>query len=325
MHQFKLSKCFSFTASRDWFYRYSFGNAGLRSIKTDLGEGTVMHCWVPKIKNDSKPNLLLVHGFGANAMWQYGEHLRHFTSRFNVYVPDLIFFGESYTTRSDRTESFQAQSVMKMMEAHGVPRMSLVGISYGGFVGYSMAAQFPEKMEKLVLCCAGVCLEEKDLEEGFFNVKDLDEALSILLPQTPEKLRDLMRFSFVKPGARWVPSYFLTDFIDVMCTNYLEEKRELIGAILKDRKLSHLPLISQRTLIIWGEEDKIFPLELGYRLKRHVGESAEIVVIKNAGHAVNMEKPKDFIKHLKLFLFDSVSSDPPSQTQSGLVLHSYWS
>ena len=82
----------------------------------------------------------------------------------------------------------------------------------------SMAAQFPDKMEKLVLCCAGVCLEEKDLEEGFFNVSDLDEALSILLPQTPEKLRELMRFSFVKPGARWVPSYFLTDFIDVRFT-----------------------------------------------------------------------------------------------------------
>ncbi|PPD73124.1 hypothetical protein GOBAR_DD29953 [Gossypium barbadense] len=232
MRHSKLSRYFSFTASRDWFYRYSFGNAGLRSIRTDLGEGTVMHCWVPKCHNASRPNLLLVHGFGANAMWQYGEHLRHFTSRFNVYVPDLIFFGESYTTRSERTESFQAQSLMKLMEAHGVPRMSLVGISYGGFVGYSMAAQFPEKMEKLVLCCAGVCLEEKDLEEGLFNVSDLNEALSILLPQTPERLRDLIKFSFVKP-------------IGVMCTDHLKEKRELLVAILEDRKLSNIPKITQ--------------------------------------------------------------------------------
>ncbi|GMJ00563.1 hypothetical protein like AT5G09430 [Hibiscus trionum] len=312
MHVSKLSKYLSFTANRDWFYRYSFGNAGLRSIKTDLGEGTVMHCWVPKTHNASRPNILLVHGFGANAMWQYGEHLRHFTSRFNVYVPDLIFFGESYTTRKERTESFQAQSVMKLMETHGVRRMSLIGISYGGFVGYSMAAQFPDKMEKLVLCCAGVCLEEKDLEEGFFNVSDLDEALSILLPQTPEKLRDLMKFSFVKPMGKWVPSFFLSDFIDVMCTDYVQEKKELLVGILKDRKISNIPKIKQSVLIIWGEEDKIFPLELGYRLKRHVGENAKIVVIKNAGHAVNLEKSKDFIKHLKSFLFDSQSPNSPS-------------
>ncbi|KAJ6967400.1 hypothetical protein NC652_004833 [Populus alba x Populus x berolinensis] len=81
-----MSKCFSFTASRDWFYRYSFAKAGLRAHSANLGDGTIMHCW--------------------------------------------------------------AQCVMRLMEAHGVQRMNLVGISYGGFVGYSMAAQFQEKIEK---------------------------------------------------------------------------------------------------------------------------------------------------------------------------------
>lgn len=102
-----------------------------------------------------------------------------------------------------------------MMESHGVRRMSLVGISYGGFVGYSMAAQFPEAVEKIVLCCTGVCLEEKDMEDGLFKVANLDEAADILLPQTPERLRQLMKFSFVKP-ARGVPTIFLTDFIHVI-------------------------------------------------------------------------------------------------------------
>ncbi|KAJ7946727.1 Alpha/beta-hydrolase superfamily protein [Quillaja saponaria] len=308
MFPLKLSKCFSVTASRDWIYRYSFTNAGLRSVSTDLGDGTIMHSWVPKTHKQCKPTLLLVHGFGANAMWQYGEHLRQFITRFNVYVPDLLFFGQSYTSRPERTESFQALCVMKMMEAHGVQRMNLVGISYGGFVGYSLAAQFPEAVDRLVLCCAGVCLEEKDMKNGLFKVSNLDEAASILLPQTPEKLRELMKFSFVKP-ARGVPSYFLTDFIDVMCTDYVEEKRELIESILKDRKLSNLPRITQPTLVIWGEQDQIFPLELGHRLKRHVGEeTSQLVVIKNAGHAVNIEKPKEFAKHLKAFLIDSHSS-----------------
>jgi pimeloyl-ACP methyl ester carboxylesterase len=220
MSPLKLSKWFSFTASKDWFYRYSFAKAGLRSISTDLGDGTVMHCWVPKSHKQSKPTLLLIHGFGANAMWQYGEHLRHFTGQFNVYVPDLIFFGHSFTSRPERTESFQASCVMKLMEAHGVPKMSLVGISYGGFVAYNMAVQFPEAVERAALCCTGVCLEEKDLEEGLLKVSDLDEAVKILLPQTPEELRRLMRFTFVKP-ARGIPSFFLSDFIDVSLSHVL--------------------------------------------------------------------------------------------------------
>ncbi|KAJ4841724.1 hypothetical protein Tsubulata_003008 [Turnera subulata] len=298
-----MTRCFSFTASRDWIYRCSFTNAGLRGVASNLSDGTVMHCWVPKIHKPSKPNLLLLHGFGANAMWQYGEHLRHFTPRFNVYVPDLLFFGSSYTSRPERTESFQAQCVMRLMETHGVSSVSLVGISYGGFVGYSMAAQFPDAVEKLVLCCTGVCLEERDMEEGLFKVPNLEEATKILLPQTPEKLRELMRFSFVKP-ARGVPSFFLTDFIDVMCTDYVTEKRELIESILKGRNLANLPKITQRTLIIWGDQDQIFPLELGYRLKSHIGERAQLVIINNAGHAVNLEKSKEFFKHLKSFLID---------------------
>ncbi|KAF8377315.1 hypothetical protein HHK36_030690 [Tetracentron sinense] len=298
-----MRRCFSFTAIRDWCYRCSFSNSGLRSAITDLGDGTVMHCWVPKTHKANKPNLILIHGFGANAMWQWNDVLGHFISRFNVYVPDLLFFGDSSTTRPERTESFQAQCVMRVMEAHGVSRMILIGISYGGFVGYSLAAQFPEAVERLVLCCAGVCLEEKDMKEGLLQASNSEEAESVLLPQTPEKVRELMRYSFFKP-AKVMPSCFLRDFIDVMCTEHAEEKRELIRALLKDRSLSDLPKISQPTLLIWGEHDQIFPLELGHRLKRHMGENAQLVIINNAGHAVLMEKPKEFYKHLKEFLVD---------------------
>jgi len=112
---------------------------------------------------------------------------------FNVYVPDLVFFGESFMSWSERSESFQAECLVKMMETHGVQRMSLVGISYSGFVAYRVGALFPEMVEKLVLCCAGVCLEEVDMQNGLFRVSTLEEASSILLPQTPNKLRELMK------------------------------------------------------------------------------------------------------------------------------------
>lgn len=45
---------------------------------------------------------------------------------------------------------------------------------------------------------------------------------------------------------------------------------------------------------------------------RHLGENAELVVIKNAGHAFNIEKPKEFYKHLKCFLVDSQQPPPIS-------------
>ncbi|XP_022739177.1 uncharacterized protein LOC111291613 [Durio zibethinus] len=304
-----MTRCFSLTEAKNWCYRSSFNKSGLRSTITDLQDGTIMHCWVPKTRNESKPNLLLIHGLGANAMWQWGKILRQMIPYFNVFVPDLLFFGDSYTTQPERSESFQAQCVMRVMEANSVRKLSLVGLSYGGFVGYSLAAQFSQAVEKVVICCAGVCMEEKDLQEGVFRVSDLEEAARILVPQTPQKLRELLGFSLFKPPPlSLVPSCLLADFIDVMYTKYTEEKKELIRAIPKDRKISNIPRISQPTLILWGEYDQVFPLEMGHRLKRHLGDNAHIVVIKDAGHAFILEKPKEYYRQLKSFL---VHLQPP--------------
>eukprot|EP00257_Ricinus_communis_P013897 XP_015571448.1 uncharacterized protein LOC8281652 isoform X2 [Ricinus communis] len=265
-----MSRCFSFTEAKNRCYISTFTKVGLQSTTTDLKDGTVIHCWVPKSPTQSKPNLLLIHGLGANAMWQWNDVIRRFTPYFNVYIPDLVFFGDSYTTRLDRTESFQAECVMRVMEANLVGKLSLVGLSYGGFVGYSIAAEYKEVVERVVICCSGICMEEKDLREGVFTVSDLEEAASILVPLKPDKLRQLVGFTFYKPPPLGlIPDCFLIDFIDAMCRDYVTQKKELIRAIPKDRKLSNVPKITQPTLIIWGEHDRIFPVELGYRLKSH--------------------------------------------------------
>ncbi|KAK1554744.1 hypothetical protein Q3G72_016689 [Acer saccharum] len=301
-----MPRCFSFTEVKNWCLQScTFTKSGLRSTVTDLKDGTVMHCWVPKTRTDSKPDLLLIHGLGANALWQWANIIPNIIHYFNVYVPDLIFFGDSYSTSPERSESFQAQCLMKLMEANSVKKMSIVGLSYGGFVAYSMAAQFKENVERVVICSSGVCMEEKDLRDGMFRVSDLEEASSILVPQSPEKLRELISYSFFKPPPLGLlPSCLLADFIHVMCTEYVEEKRDLIRAIPRDRNISKISRICQPTMILWGEYDQIFPLELGHRLKRHLGDNAELVIIKNAGHAFNVEKPKEYYNHLKSFLVD---------------------
>ncbi|XP_051118287.1 uncharacterized protein LOC127242683 [Andrographis paniculata] len=311
------SRCLSLTASRTRCLRSSFGSSGLRSVSTDLGDGTVMHCWVPKVRDPTRPDVVLIHGFGANALWQYSDTVRCLAPHANVYVPDLVFFGESRSVHPDRTESFQARSVNRALEANGAAgRLSVVGLSYGGFVAYSMAAQFGERVERVVICCAGVCLEEKDLKEGLFPVADVEDAAAILLPQTAAKMRELLGYTFVKPP-KGIFSCLLEDFIDELCSEYVEEKKELLRAIAKDRRLSDLPKISQPTLIIWGDKDKIFPLELAYRLQRHLEENkngVEVVVIKNTGHAFIHENPKEFHSHLKSFLFGRPKVKPTAST-----------
>ena len=47
-----------------------------------------------------------------------------------------------------------------------------------------------------------------------FQVKTVDEAADILLPQTPEKLRQLVQLAFAKP-VKTMPTCFLNDYINV--------------------------------------------------------------------------------------------------------------
>ncbi|PNT67295.1 hypothetical protein BRADI_3g23378v3 [Brachypodium distachyon] len=59
-----------------------------------------------------------------------------------------------------------------------------------------------------------------------------------------------------------------------------------------------------QTLIIFGEQDRVFPLELGLRLKRHLGDTSELIIIKNAGHAINRERPAELCRLIKNYICD---------------------
>jgi pimeloyl-ACP methyl ester carboxylesterase len=107
--------------------------------------------------------VLLLHGFGASATWQWAPYLRSLLAAgLDPIVPDLLFFGASSSTVPDRSDTFQARTVKAAMDGMGVRRFAVVGVSYGGFVGYRMAAMYPDAVERVVLVSSGVCLEEGD-------------------------------------------------------------------------------------------------------------------------------------------------------------------
>lgn len=210
----------SFAAARDRCFSRRFMRAGLRPLAVPLPApagsdpaATTVHMWVPS--TPPRNPLLLLHGFGASATWQWAPYLRPLIAAgFDPIVPDLVFFGASCTRLADRTDAFQASAIKAAMDAIGVPRFGLVGVSYGGFVGYRMAAMYPEAVEKVVLVCAGVCLEEKDLAAGLFPVASVGEAAQLLVPRRPEEVRWLVRLTFVRPPLI-MPSCFLWDYIKV--------------------------------------------------------------------------------------------------------------
>lgn len=90
------------------------------------GGATKLRCWVPWQQPErgvwssgiaDKPVLVFLHDFVADGTITWEHQIAAFTKDFNVYVPDLVFFGRSSSLLADRTEAFQADCMVKMLHA----------------------------------------------------------------------------------------------------------------------------------------------------------------------------------------------------------------
>lgn len=282
----------------------AFVYAGLESKLLDVDDKTTMHCWTPKKWEANKQNVILIHGFGTNAMWQWYPQIKTFIHSFNVYVPDLVFFGGSSTKSSERSEVFQAESLMKMLKRLGVSKISVVGTSYGGFVAYNLAYLHPEAVDKVVIASSAICGQVEDNIE-LLKRANLPRISDLLLPQSPAILRTLTRLTVYKSPITIVPNFMLNDFIQTLYVENRAEKVELLEGITPFSKSeSPLPVINKDVLIVWGEHDQIFPVDKAFQLKRHLADQAELVVMKNVSHIPHIENPQEFNTIVKNFLLN---------------------
>jgi pimeloyl-ACP methyl ester carboxylesterase len=138
--------------------------AGVSPQTVEIEPGTVMTFWVGNDASNKaskpKPAVVFLHGFGADGIMTWQFQALALARKYRVFVPDLVFFGGSLTDKSERSLEFQAECVAKGLRKLGVERCTLVGLSYGGMVGFKMADMFPDLVESLVVTCSVMALTE---------------------------------------------------------------------------------------------------------------------------------------------------------------------
>ncbi|CAI9755757.1 unnamed protein product [Fraxinus pennsylvanica] len=143
-----VPSCLSLVSLSDSYLCRCLATVGLSSQTIDRPDDTSMHFW----------------GFGPYGIWQWRPQIVFFSSEFDLYVPDLLFFGESYAKSSDRSEVFQAVCVTKLLEKLRIQKYYVIGTSYGGLVAYHMAAR-PKRVEKVVIASSWVNFRWTDNDE----------------------------------------------------------------------------------------------------------------------------------------------------------------
>ncbi|XP_062189888.1 uncharacterized protein LOC133892913 [Phragmites australis] len=297
----------------DGYFRRRFAAAGLVEASVPLdGGATTVHCWrFPPEADGVRPVLVLLHGFGPPATWQWRGQVGPLSRRFRLVVPDLLFFGGSGTTAEGaRTEAHQAEAVAKLVAAVAPPgaRVSVAGTSYGGFVAYHVARLLgPAAVERVVIASSDLLKADAD-DRALLRRGGAERVEDVMLPRSPEQMRRLLQLAYHRPR-RFTPGFVLRDLVQYLYSDRVEEKKELIkGITLGNKEKFQLTPLPQEVLVLWGEHDQIFPIEKAFEVARKLGANARLEVLKNTGHMPQEEDPKRFNEAILNFLLPASKS-----------------
>lgn len=206
--------------------------AGVKKHLVEVTPGTVMNFWIPsetlnnpknkktnppsenhiKITKPNKPVIVLIHGFAAEGIVTWQFQVGSLTKHYSVYVPDLLFFGDSFSDSPDRSPTFQAECLMKGLQKLGVERCTVVGFSYGGMVAFKMAELYPELVENLVVSGSILAMTDS-ISDATVQSLGFASSSELLLPTSVDGLKALLSVAAYKKF--WFPRRFYKDYLEV--------------------------------------------------------------------------------------------------------------
>lgn len=247
------------------------------------------------------PPMILIHGFAAsNLVWS--KVFLELAEKFRVVAPDLLGYGYSGKPRHlDYTIARQAEMIVGFLKELGIERSLFVGSSYGAAVAATIALDHPELVEKLVM--VGAVNNNKPtryLLMRLFSSPIIGDILSPLVVGSRRLLR--LRMKRVYDRHSWVLDERRVDARHLPLATR-GAHRAIIRTVRRwdaDRVSREAHLLTQPTLLIWGDTDREVPLEDGQRLHQSIPDS-KLVVFRACGHLPQEEYPEAFAKLVSEF------------------------
>ena len=250
--------------------------------------------------------IVLMHGTAAS-LHTYDAWTKQLSKEYRVIRLDLPAFG---LTGPNKNADYSIESYTKFLsqflEKIKVDKFYLAGNSLGGNIAWNYAAEYPEKVLKLILIDASG-LPTFTPQPPIFKMAKTPILNSLFLYITPKfiirknieqvyadklKVTDALVTRYHKMSLR---TGNRKAFIDRAKTDFnLAEKVNLVK----------LKSVKTTTLLIWGAKDTWIPLGNGKRMDSMLPNS-KLVILKNSGHVPMEENPKESLEFLKSFLNES--------------------
>lgn len=241
--------------------------------------------------------LVLLHAFPLAAeMWR--PQLEGVPAGWRFVAPDLRGFGQSAPGDALAPPSVDdyARDLVALLDALGVGRAVIGGLSMGGYAAFALLRLAPERVEGLVLA------DTKPEADSEGARADRDAML-----QTLERGGAEAVFERMKPGLFGRTTQATRPAVVEKIRNLvLAQPPSSIAAAIQRLKLRPdatplLPDIAVPALVMGGAEDQITPPD-GIGRMRAAIPGAELAILPGAGHLSNLEAPADFNAALVRFL-----------------------
>ena len=221
--------------------------------------------------------LLLLHGFsGSSQDWK--ASILDWGSAFQLILPDLRGHGRSGVLAAPFRHQEAAADMLALLDHLEIEACKAVGISGGGNVLLHMATRQPERVTAMVLVSA----------TSYF----------------PAQARPIMRrYPDSLPEAQW----------EILRTRHTGGDAQINALLASSRAFAdsyddmtftppHLSTIQARTLIVQGDRDPLYPVEISAEMARAIPRS-RLWIVPNSGHGpVIGERWPEFLKTAAAFL-----------------------
>jgi 3-oxoadipate enol-lactonase len=223
------------------------------------------------------PLVLFLHGIRGNR-GNWSAQLAAFSKGFRAAAWDARGYGDSDDYDGPLQFDHFSGDVMRVIEHFGVKKAHLVGLSMGGRIARNVALRFPERLQSLSLVSTTPGFDALSTEE-------VRRFVTERRTRTPENVRKLL-------GSRAKTGAFEALWESVSATRDESYRKTLEASVAQDRG-APIENIRVPTLVVAGDEDTVYPPELARDVARRI-PGAELVMIKGAGHLVNLERPGRF-------------------------------
>lgn len=232
------------------------------------------------------PLVVFLHGIGGNRN-HWRAQLDFFSQRgFRAAAWDARGYGDSQDYEGALRFDDFTSDLLRVVDFLGEARAHVAGLSMGGRIARNFALRHPARVRSLTLANTSPGFDALSPEEV---LRFVDERKN----RTPESMRRLLG-SRARPGAH---EALLNSFHALRNESYL---KTLEASVSQDRA-APLEELAVPTLVITGDEDRVYPAGLVQRMAQRI-PGAELVVLEGCGHLSNLEQPERFNEVLLDFL-----------------------